>query len=247
MTANQEFRMKSFRYYDMIEQFAKPGCVLCRLLHDDLEKYLSSLLYEFSMELETHAAFRGRRGLCNTHSWMLLQRREGAISLAVLYESAVDEVLKLLDTPNSAGGRLGRLFGAGSGALAEKLAPEQPCVCCLHLTESEKRYIDIVNDGFAHAPFTAAYQEGEGFCLPHLRLVLQAVNTPAHADIVLKHQRAMLTTLKQQLDLYRLRYGLRAVTETGSIEETMGEEATSWRRAIALLAGGEGLFGSDKG
>jgi hypothetical protein len=234
--------MKSFRYYDMLEQFPRPGCVVCRMLENDFERYISSLLYEYVTTREAHDAFRQRRGLCNRHSWMLFSRREGAVNLAILVEAAVDEVLNTVNGL-SVGGWFGRLFGQ----TADKLLPEKPCVCCTHLADAEKRYMDILQDGFSQKTFVSAYQESDGFCLPHLTQVLRVLDQPAYTEIVLNKQREVLTKLKAELELYRLRYGLRAVAGEEIVEEAMGDEATSWRRAITLLAGGDGLFGGDKG
>lgn len=235
--------MKSFSYYDMVDNFPKPGCAVCRLLQNDLERYLSSLLYEYVTTRQAHDAFRTRRGLCNQHSWRLMTRKEGGMNLAILYEAAVDEVLNALGEGSPAV-RLGRLFGQQNG-MAEKLLPEQPCVCCTHLTAAEKRYMDVVQQGLGQADFVSAYQQSDGFCLPHLTQVLQTLNSGAQIEIVMDKQRQVMTKLREDLRLYQLRYGLRA-GGVEEVQEAMGDEATSWRRAIALLAGGDGLYGDDR-
>jgi hypothetical protein len=231
--------MKSFSYYDLIEKFRQPGCAICRQLELDLERYLSSLLYEFTMEHETHNGFREGRGLCNRHSWMLLKRREGLISIAVLYEAAVDELLKALDHPHTPAGMFGRILGQQNEGRANSLLPTAPCMCCTYLNAAEGRYMDVVREGFEDARFTTTYQESEGFCLPHTVQVLRAVHRPAHTGIVIDKQRAVWTSLKADLGLFAARYGLRAE----GVAEAMGEEGTSWLRAIAALAGADGVRG----
>jgi hypothetical protein len=231
--------MKSFSYYDLIEKFAQPGCAVCRQLELDLERYLSSLLYEFTMEHETHNGFREGRGLCNRHSWMLLKRREGLISIAVLYEAAVDELLKALNHPHTPAGMFGRLLGQQNEGIANSMMPTSPCMCCAYLSAAEKRYMDVVRDGFVDARFTMAYQASDGFCLPHTVEVLRALDRPAHTEMVMNKQREVWVKLKAELGLFAARYGLRAE----GVAEEMGEEATSWLRAIAALAGADGVRG----
>src|SRR5258708_20955368 len=84
-------------YFDLIENFPKPGCAICNLVLRDVEHFLDLLLYERVTEPESHQAFRARRGLCNEHSSQLVQLRGGAVGAAVLYRAAVNEVLEIIE------------------------------------------------------------------------------------------------------------------------------------------------------
>jgi hypothetical protein len=70
------------------------------------------------MDPATQIQFRDSRGLCDHHGWELA-RVGNALSIAVLYERALGELLDILNQHRSAGnGRmaLGRLFSQNPNA-----------------------------------------------------------------------------------------------------------------------------------
>jgi hypothetical protein len=105
-------------------------------------------------------------------------------------------------------------------------------MCCTYLDDAEARYLRVMADGLSETKFSVGYQQSDGLCLPHTRGVLRLLNTPALVELVMKHQRAVWEKLKAELALYIVRYGQRAE----GIDEAMGEEATSWQRAVRLFA-----------
>lgn len=236
--------MKSFHYYDLLELFQQPGtgCAICARLKFEAERYLTALLYEYSKDFATHQNFRAARGLCNVHAWQMIHTREGLINVAVLYEAAVDEALTLLSQMTAATprNRLGRMFGSGEGeALAAKLTTDEPCMCCQMVDQAEQRYYESLLDGLKDQRFVEAWEQSEGLCLPHLVGIVRELKDPARLAVLVNRQKAIWSKLKDELGLYVLRYG------ASGNEEAMGEEALSWLRAIANLAGGDGVYGDN--
>ncbi|MBC8170413.1 MAG: hypothetical protein H7X77_02025, partial [Anaerolineae bacterium] len=204
--------MKSFNYYDLLELFAQPetGCAICARLKVETERYLTALLYEYSVDFATHQNFRAARGLCNVHAWQMIHTREGLINVAVLYEAAVDEALTLLSqmTAPTPRNRLGRMFGSGEGeALAAKLTADQPCLCCQMVSQAEQRYFEALVDGLSDPRFVEAWQQSDGLCLPHLIGVVRAIKDPARLTVIVNRQKVIWTKMKAELGLYILRYG----------------------------------------
>jgi hypothetical protein len=232
--------LKPYSYYDLLERFAEPGCPVCALLKVAQRRYLSALLYEFVTDPGAQAQFRAARGLCNPHAWALLDQREGLVGVAILYEQAVSEWLDRLNEiePPISNGGLGRLFRRDLSG-AGRLAPERECGCCAQLAETERYALETLRDGLAEPSFRENYLSSTGLCLPHLVRLLPMLRDPAAFERVRDHQRERLSMLREQLNLFIARYG-----ERGG-GTPMGDEATSWRRAIALLTGDDGVFGVD--
>lgn len=233
---------RSLVYFDLIEAFGQPGCAICRLALRDVQRHLDSLLYEYVNEPETNDTFRRMRGLCNAHSWQLRTFRGSVLSISILYEAALDEVIRTIDQatviPSS---RLGRLLGASgemsAAALAERLEPQAPCTACTMLDEGEARYLRLLGDHAADRRVEHAYRASEGLCLPHFRGALRAANGSENAGLMIMIQRAVWSKLKGELNLFMDKYDARHAGEP------VGDEGTSWQRTIARLAGEWNAFG----
>lgn len=231
--------MKPFSYHDILEAFPKEGCALCRLLEADAHQYLDYLLYEFAMDFEVHGAFRSARGLCSTHGAQLIAFQMGATPTAALYEGVLMEALGVLDALTAAGDGRRKLLGgkavSGKGA-AEALEPSEPCVCCASLTVKESDYISAVLESLDDPPFRAAYTTSDGFCLPHMTRLLRRA-TPEATRTILDTQRRIWANLRADINMFMAKQDPRFGVSPDE------REATSWRRAVAQIAGRAGLFG----
>jgi hypothetical protein len=233
-------------YFDLIDLFPQPGCAVCNLLRRNADRSLDALLYEYVSDPDTHRAFRQRRGLCNEHSWQLLRHSGNALGIAILYEAAVDEVLKIIEQaplgmdPQSGLGRM--LGGAGkqnTSALADRLEPVGKCPICSQLAASEAQYIQVFCQYLGDEKLKEAYQASDGLCLPHFRQALRCVPDAERAQILMSIQTSIWKKLHVQLQEFCDKSNYRG------IKEKMGEEGDSWRRAVGRLAGEEGVFGLD--
>lgn len=218
--------MRSFTYYDLIEAFPQTGCAVCRLALRDVQRYLDSLLYEYSTDPQMHRLMRSGRGLCNLHSWQLTEIAGGALSTAVLFRSALLEVREV-----AAEAEAGR-------RTAERLAPRSLCPACQALAEREQLCAETFAKHLGEPTFEAAWRASEGLCLPHLRLILPALSQ-ADAARLLDHQRAVWARLQAELETFQ-----RSFQAEHSAEPLSQAAAASWRRCIALLTGERGVFGT---
>ena len=229
-------------YFDLIEALGQPGCAICRLALRDVHRSLDSLLYEYVNEPETNDSFRKMRGLCNEHSWQLRQFKGSVLGIAILYEAVLDEVLNTVDnaavTPSS---RLGRLLGGNgetsAASLAERLEPEAPCSACVVLEHGESRYVRLLGDHAADKRVEHALRHSDGLCLPHFRQALRATSGTVNAGLLIAVQRAIWSNLKDEVNLFMVKY------DAQHSGEPMGAEGTSWQRVIARMAGEQHAFG----
>ena len=216
-----------FGYFDLLEAFPLPGCAVCRLLDQDVDRYLDRLLYEYPTDPITQQTLRASRGLCHEHGWRL-RRYNNALSVAVLYDAVVDELMRIsLQVPADRG--RSRRRGAGS-ALADALAPTQPCPACALRDDAEKRYLQILGEYVSEARFGDAFRQSDGLCLPHFRGALEGAHDAESARLLATVQSASWGKLKGELEMFMHKMD-------AHYHERMGAEGTSWLRALARVAG----------
>jgi hypothetical protein len=230
--------MKPLNYYDFMEHFSQPGCLVCNLVARDVHRYLDSLMYEYVNAPMTHEAMRASRGLCAEHNSQLENYGASVLGIAILQSAILDELLKI--TAGSGGGSaLSRLRGVvkkGAG-LADNLEPDAPCSACETLVKSQQLHVDALAWHISDTGLADAYRASDGLCLPHFRLVLRAAPNSAHVNALVSIQTGIWERLKAELDDFARKYDI------NHADEMMGAEGNSWRRALPLVAGLKSVFG----
>ncbi len=229
-------------YYSLLDACASPGCPLCRLLLNGVERLLDSLLYERVNEAETQRAVRARRGLCNTHAWQMSRMTGNALGIAILYRAALDETLSAVKPlPPS---RLGHVPGAPSQQerlrLADTLEPTEPCLACRLADDTERRTLGTLTRYLGDERLLAALRASYGLCLNHFRAALRQERRSAGMDVLIDIQRDIWGRLSAQLQEFIDKNDYRRM------REPMGAESDSWQRALRALAGEAGAFGIDR-
>jgi hypothetical protein len=172
---------KFIGYFHLIDACRHPGCPMCRCLEEDSRRRLTTLLYEHVTDPETRRRLRASWGLCNWHTWMVLDAG-GATGLAIIYEDLIrvcrQRVDRLRDRVPSTGIRFLGWLGGILGDMPRRVLPRlvqryrerARCVVCAELRRSEATYIATVLD-FANDPeFDGAYRRSSGLCLPHVMI-----------------------------------------------------------------------------
>ena len=218
------------QYFDLLDAFPEQGCPICRLILRDEARYINALIYEYFNDNGTFQAFVAGRGWCNTHGARIRQTKGNVLGLALLSGAAYDEILSL--TAGGLFGGVARLLR--KNATADALEPVGPCEICTFMDGAEQRYLEAVNNTWNDARFSEAYRQSEGFCLPHVRMLLRRMSDPAP---LLAIQREKWTAL-----LYELRDFVQKYDKDNALE-LIGAEGDSWRRATRYLMGEEGVFG----
>jgi hypothetical protein len=227
-------------YVDLLDRLSRRGCAVCGLLLHNENQYLDSLLYEFVNDAGIQQAFRLGHGLCNHHSWLLAHHHGYSLGVSILFEAALDEVINTLEKENSPF-EFSKLETAVSGwfggkantRLADKLESEIPCLACASLCEAETRYIGTFAKYWSDAALQNAYQQSDGLCLPHFRDVLRQMPVLKERAHLVEIQRVKWEKLKDELNQFQLK------SAYNYVGDPIGDEADSWRRTVASLAGGE--------
>ncbi len=231
----------STRHVDLLTAFAEPGCPICKLLLRDNERDMFNLYQDRINKVETHLEFRAARGLCNDHAWQMARAKGGSVSVAVMYESTLLELLKHADGIRPRG--LGRLLGSSAGSrAADALEPGGDCTLCTSMNQSESFYVNIIAENIRDETLRDAMQASSGgLCLPHTRMVLRDLTAAEDVRWLLDFQVGKWRALQDEITLYTDN------VRDNIPNEAMGPEGDSWLRAVRYLAGEPGVFGLGRG
>jgi hypothetical protein len=230
----------TYSFYDMRDALAQPGCPVCRLKAEYVEQFIGNLLYEKVNDPGLRDRIRAARGFCHEHAWELA-RRGAALGVAIILRDVLEEIQRHmtanLSESASALGRLRRSLSKGraKAAAAQLLAaldPQEPCMICALANEAEQRYLDALREHLlGEEGLLALYAASDGLCLPHFRQALAHLDGPATFGALVEAQRAIWDSLD-----WKLSEAIRKSDYRFS-HEPSGDEAGSWLRAIAALAG----------
>jgi hypothetical protein len=231
----------NFLSYKILEACREPGCPICRLEQQGVERYLDNQLYENVNSPAWRNQLRASHGFCHEHAWLGANHRLGdALGFSIIYHDIVNTLLKSLNE-NAASARLPRR-GSVLGQIPESLrnrveqllaslTPRKRCPACEYRDEFTRDLLSALTEDIQTPEMTEALKNSEGLCLPHLRLALGSVNDNSVYESILTLHRAKLESLKNELAEFIRKNDYQA------IKEGFGSEGNAWLRAIGLVAG----------
>jgi hypothetical protein len=242
---------KFIGYFQIVDACEQPGCPVCRCLDDGSRRDLAAILYEQVTDPETRRRLRDAWGLCNWHTWMLLDAGSVATGAAIVYEDVLRacrrRVARLRDRRVSPFARLlgwlravaERVPAPALPRLVERYHERARCPVCARLVAAEAHYVATVVDGMEDPSFRRAYGRSAGLCLPHLvRAVERRGGTPGVVPL-------LEATLEKWEALGRDLQSFVAKNEYRNAEPITADEADSYRRTFEVVAGRRGVFGND--
>lgn len=232
--------MSSFTSYELILACRQPGCAACRLEQRAVERYLSNQLYENVNSRDLRDRLRASRGFCREHAWLAVEKNLGdALGFAIIYHDVIGAVLKRLEAvlspPKEGWASLQRRISETVTGIVQSVlhvfTPQKRCPVCQEREQITRMIITALVKELDDPRMQEALNTSQGLCLPHLRLALEAAQTPAGFEALLTVHRAKLESLHAELaELIRK-------NDHRFIAEGFGPEGDSWRRAIGLVAG----------
>ena len=233
--------MPSSTSYELLQACNKPGCPICRVEQDAVERYLDSLLYESVNDIQVREHLRASLGFCREHARLAVEKNLGnALGFAIIYQDVINTVLKQMgsqaELPRTR--RWSTLLKRIPEQVSETvqrvlyaLTPQKHCMVC----QKRDRSLHIIISSFMeslHDPeMTVALQASNGLCIPHLKKAFESVTDPDACDVLLSIHRTKLEGLRAELAEFIRKNDYRFK------DELMGAEGDSWRRAIARLIG----------
>ena len=84
-------------FYDLRDALTQPGCVVCRLKADSVDRFLDSLLWESVNDPDKRQDIRQARGFCREHAWRL-SRAGASLGVAIIMRDVLQNVLRTMET-----------------------------------------------------------------------------------------------------------------------------------------------------
>jgi hypothetical protein len=234
------YPVPNFMSYKILEACREPGCPICRLEQQGVERYLDNQLYENVNSSAWRDQLRASHGFCREHAWLGVNQRLGdALGFSIIYHDIVNNLHNSLNEDSSRRAlRRGSVLGQVPESLRHRierviaaLTPRKRCPACEHRDELTRNLLSALIEDLGTPEMTEALQASEGLCLPHLRLALASVNDSTVYEALLTLHRAKLEGLKDELAEFIRKNDYQV------IKEGFGREGNAWLRAIGLIVG----------
>lgn len=218
----------------LCDALAKPGCALCRLERDHVQRYLAGFMYEDVTDVDLRAKMRAAHGFCREHAAEAIRVRD-SLGLAIIYQDILATVREQLragaTAPRLPGrGLLRRAAKPGKGA-AQRITAASACPACAVRDEMATAGLASLLHNIHNADLTPVFARSDALCLPHLRRALaQAADAPA-IEALVKRQVQAMAALDAELAEFIRKHDYRFR------QEAMGAERDSWKRAIDMVVG----------
>lgn len=227
--------------YKLIEACREPGCPVCRLEQQGVERYLDNHFYENVNSPAWRARLRLSLGFCHEHAWLGVNQRLGdALGYTIIYHDLINTILNQLNeeppaqAPHGWAALLGQI-PEQTRTLIEKmlsaLTPRKACPACERRDDVTRTVLPVLAKGIHTPEIAEALNASEGLCLPHLRKLLEYVRDHSACETLLAIQRTKLTHLRAELAEFIRKNDYQV------IQEGFGAEGDAWLRAVSMITG----------
>ena len=233
--------MTSVTTFNLIKACHEPGCPVCRLEQQSVERYLDNQFYENVNSPDFRYTLRLSMGFCQEHAWLAANERLGdALGFAIIYHDVIGAALERLDKgvppPTRRWENLLKCIPEQVSAPVYKvvfaLTPQKRCPACQKRDEMVLIMVSSLAEDLGQTELGQALRASDGLCLPHLRLCLKAVQDSATCEKLISIHREKLEALHAELaELIRK-------NDYRFMKEGLGKEGDSWLRALAIVIGG---------
>jgi hypothetical protein len=233
---------RSMSFYDLRDALSQPGCAVCRLRDAAAEGFLDSLLWESVNDPGKRHEIRKALGFCRVHAWALV-RVSASLGVAIVTRDVLESLLRAMDEcsfqplPPLSLRRVHesldlRQPSSATADVVARLEPESRCPACVWVEKMEAITLDtLIGHLLAEDGLVERFESSDGLCLPHFRAALTRVRDEATYRALAGAQEAIWQKLVTQLG-----ESIRK-SDHRFKEESWGEEAGAWIRAIAALVG----------
>jgi hypothetical protein len=236
-------------YFNLLEACAKPGCPVCRLSEQVVNRYLDAIMYENVNDPGTREQLHRSLGYCSEHAWRLPDTGGGAsLGIAIIYRDLLRRAMGELENARFAPANKLSLRRAqefldpekptvATEAVVRRLQPEAECPACAHRDMMETIALTAMLNALAQNDerMQAALKTSVGLCLPHLRRALELTRDETAFENLLAMTKEHLATLANELDEFIRKSDYRFN------KDGFGPEGDSWRRALAWMVGAKGV------
>jgi hypothetical protein len=142
---------KHINFLELEKVCAKPGCPLCHIVADRVERYIDTVLSEQASDPEFRALYRDAGGFCSEHSKNLESFRDG-LAIAMLGRDILEDRIEHFRRRKA-------------------WKPNGECPVCIERGRIEKEYLGFLCDTRNYSEETEALKKvflaSSGLCAPH--------------------------------------------------------------------------------
>ena len=225
--------MPNFMSYKIMEACREPGCPICRLEHQGVERYLDNQFYENVNSPAWRDHLRASQGFCHEHAWLTVSQRLGdALGFSIIYHDIVNHLHKTVgkEIDSARTTRRESLRSRAEGMLAA-LKSRKRCPACEHREQLTRDFLSALIEDLQLPEMKEALQASEGLCLPHMRQALESINDGSKYEVLLTLHQEKLDHLKDELAEFIRKNDYQV------IKEGFGSEGNAWLRAVGFIAG----------
>jgi hypothetical protein len=237
---------KNQTYFALIEASQQPGCPVCRLVSESVEKYLSNLLYENVNDVILRRDLRLSLGFCNLHARVIAESGVGsALGISIIYQDVLSNLLRSLpdiENTNEQDHFVCRLFKRIPRSVLEiasrvrkTIRPIGDCPACIQQGRSTEVFVSVLVDSLLDERLAKNLSLSDGLCLPHLDLAIREVKDERTLLKLIALTREKYSHLNQELSEIIRKSDYRFQ------DEGFGGEGNAWRRVLAMVSGGDRL------
>jgi Family of unknown function (DUF6062) len=233
-------------YVKLLEALKEPECPIFKLVLEDSRTYLDHLLYEMVLDVPTRMALMESFGFCSWHARQI-PTLDAICAPSIGYSIFASDLLRKLDYLDHAviheqrGLRVWNSWFRRKHGRFLSLIKAKPCPVCDHVRQFESYHLKDLLDFLGDTEFFDIYKAAQGLCLPHFFILEEGYGSHTNFPLLLELQLAKASSLRNTLEelIRKQDFRLRS--------EITREEATSWRRAMAILTGNPGVFTNEMG
>jgi hypothetical protein len=226
-------------YFELVDAQSQSGCPICRLAYKATSRYLDSLLYEAVLDPDVRDKLKNSQGFCAAHVDVLTRKPGRALGVALIYRDILRAVADTLDKADfqREPSPLSRLLRKGSGgnATTARLQARAQCPACVISEQSERDYGQLLLAHLDDEKLYTAYSQGEGLCLRHLMVAMEAAPDEAAFRRLIEPQSERYRVMLRDLDEFIRKRDHRFQGEK------YGEEGDVWLRVMNTIIGGAGM------
>ena len=234
--------MPSSTVYNLQEACRKPGCPICRVQQQSVERYLDNQFYENVNSPNWRDQLRASLGFCYEHAWLGVNQRLGdALGYSIIYRDIVNSILARLEDGNRSThlshrrSSLWQQLPQSARDTIEKVldafTPRKRCPACEAGDHATRTLLSALVAELGNPEMIQALRSSDGLCLPHLRSALEHVRDQTASEQLIHIHREKLENLKTELSEFIRKNDYQAS------KEGFGAEGDAWLRAVGMIVG----------
>ena len=213
---------KSFT--ELLEDFKKDGCPICRLNFSNIDSYFSSILYECVNDPGVRKNLRNSFGYCRGHSIQFIDFVENSYNrfgASIIIADIAAEIIK----------ELGKLSKLSLKELKKIPGAKHKCPACSYQESHEHIYYFEIINNLENEDFFNKLLKSDGLCMDHLHGLIKIIKDPIKRFKIIENQKLKLSKLIKDMDAFVKKHSGQ------NSQKITSDEADAFKKAIRHIVG----------